>query len=106
MLAEYLRHYVNEDQTNWDEWISYAMFTYNTAYSNYLHSVRIITWTSSYPTHSSLYTSKIAIYNIYDNYTQELKERLRTTQKLAKQHIQEAKQKVKEYADKTSKPSK
>jgi hypothetical protein len=21
VLAEYLRHYVNEDQTNWDEWV-------------------------------------------------------------------------------------
>ena len=29
-LAEYLRHYINEDQTDWDEWIPYAMFTYNT----------------------------------------------------------------------------
>jgi len=26
-LAEYLRHYVDEDQTNWDEWIPFAMFT-------------------------------------------------------------------------------
>jgi len=29
-LAEYLRHYVGEDQTDWDEWIPFAMFTYNT----------------------------------------------------------------------------
>jgi len=29
-LAEYLRHYINNDQINWDEWLSYAMFTYNT----------------------------------------------------------------------------
>jgi len=29
-LAKYLRHYINEDQTDWDEWIPYAMFTYNT----------------------------------------------------------------------------
>jgi len=27
-LAEYLRHY--NDQTDWDEWLSYVMFTYNT----------------------------------------------------------------------------
>jgi transposase InsO family protein len=25
VLAQYLRHYVNEDQTNWDEWVPYAM---------------------------------------------------------------------------------
>jgi len=29
-LAEYLWHYINEDQTDWDEWLFYAMFTYNT----------------------------------------------------------------------------
>jgi len=30
-LAEYLQHYINEDQTqDWDEWLPYAMFTYNT----------------------------------------------------------------------------
>jgi len=29
-LAKYLRHYVNNEQTNWDEWLSYAMFIYNT----------------------------------------------------------------------------
>ena len=30
VLAEYLRHYVREDQTNWDEWIPYAVYVYNT----------------------------------------------------------------------------
>jgi transposase InsO family protein len=30
VLAEYLRHYVCEDQTNWDERIPYAVYVYNT----------------------------------------------------------------------------
>ena len=29
-LAEYLRHYINAEQTDWDVWIPYAMFAYNT----------------------------------------------------------------------------
>ncbi|XP_020297641.1 uncharacterized protein LOC109862121 [Pseudomyrmex gracilis] len=29
-LAEYIRHYVNKDQTDWDDWVPYAMFAYNT----------------------------------------------------------------------------
>ncbi|KAL6259375.1 hypothetical protein P5V15_009293 [Pogonomyrmex californicus] len=33
----------------------------------------------------------------YNNYAQELRERLRATQKLAKEHIREAKQKAKEH---------
>ena len=30
VLAEYLRHYVREDQTNWDDWIPYAVYVHNT----------------------------------------------------------------------------
>ena len=30
VLAEYLWHYVSEDQTDWDEWIPYAAYVYNT----------------------------------------------------------------------------
>ncbi|XP_020297108.1 uncharacterized protein LOC109861736 [Pseudomyrmex gracilis] len=29
-LAKYIRHYVNENQTDLDEWMPYAMFAYNT----------------------------------------------------------------------------
>ena len=31
VLAEYLRHYVKEDQTNWDEWLPFAAYAYNTS---------------------------------------------------------------------------
>jgi len=30
VLAEYLRHYVNEDQINWDERVPFATYMYNT----------------------------------------------------------------------------
>ena len=30
VLADYLRHYVNEDQTNWEEWVPLATSVYNT----------------------------------------------------------------------------
>ena len=32
VLAEYLRHYVNEDQTNWDAWMPFATYVYNTTH--------------------------------------------------------------------------
>ena len=38
MLAAYLRH-VNEDQTNWDEWVPSATYVYNTT----VHSATGIT---------------------------------------------------------------
>jgi transposase InsO family protein len=30
LLAEYMRHYVSEDQSDWDEWVQYAAYVYNT----------------------------------------------------------------------------
>jgi hypothetical protein len=32
VLAEYLRHYVRGDQTNWDEWMPYTVYVYNTTF--------------------------------------------------------------------------
>ena len=29
-LVEYLRHYIDNDQSDWGKWLPYAMFTYNT----------------------------------------------------------------------------
>ncbi|KAL0128576.1 hypothetical protein PUN28_003731 [Cardiocondyla obscurior] len=29
-LAEYLRHYLNEEQTDWDEWLPYAIRRFRT----------------------------------------------------------------------------
>ena len=34
VLAEYLRHYVSKDQTDWNSWVSFATYVYNTT----LHS--------------------------------------------------------------------
>jgi len=36
MLAEYLRHYVNEDQTSWDEWIPFATHEYHSTVHSYI----------------------------------------------------------------------
>jgi len=30
VLTEYLRHYVNKDQTNWDEWVPFGTYVHNT----------------------------------------------------------------------------
>ncbi|KMQ82224.1 enzymatic polyprotein endonuclease reverse, partial [Lasius niger] len=73
-LAEYLRHYINADQTDWDEWIPFAMFTYNTTPHTatgytpfelvYGHQAEIPTALSKPPR---------ATYS-YEDYAQELRE--------------------------------
>jgi len=100
-LAEYLRYYINEEQTDWDEWIPYTMFTYNTtphtatAYTPFelIYGHRATPPTALSLPPKSTYT--------YDDYAQ-LKQRLRVTQQLAKTHLNEAKIKAKTYADKNT----
>jgi len=99
-LAEYLRHYINNDQTDWDEWLPYAMFTYNTT----PHSATGFTPFELTYGHQAILPSALArppkpTYS-YDDYAQELRERLRATNQLAKDHLQEEKFKAKLQYDK------
>ena len=100
-LEEYLRHLINADQTDWDEWIPYAMFTYNTTPHTatgftpfelvYGHRATLPTTLSQppKPTYSD------------DDYAQELKEKLRASQQVAKEHLKNEKIKAKENYKKT-----
>ena len=102
-LAEYLRHYINADQTNWDEWTPYAMFTYNTTphtATGYTPFELVYGHQASLPT--ALFKPPRATYS-YEDYAQELRERLRATNQNARENIKEEKQKPKVHYDKTAK---
>jgi len=102
-LAEYLRHYVNEDQTDWDEWIPFAMFTYNTTphtATGYTPFELIYGHQADIPT--ALMMPPKPTYN-YDDYAQELKERLRATNRVAREHIKDEKIKAKLQYDRKAK---
>lgn len=99
-LAEYLRHYVNEDQTDWDEWLPYAMFAYNTTphtVTGYTPFELIFGHRATLPT--ALAQPPRLTYT-YDNYVSELREKLRAAHKIAKSNAQEEKVKAKQYYDK------
>ena len=102
VLTEYLRHYVRENQTNWDEWVPYAVYVYNTT----VHT------TTAYTPFELMYGFKSEVpsalreipdvqYN-YDSYLAELKGRLQSTHKVARQKLITSKEKSKEYYDKES----
>jgi transposase InsO family protein len=51
MMAEYLRHYVSEDKTDWDSWVPFATYVYNTTrHCHKLYPVRVTVWTPLNPT--------------------------------------------------------
>ncbi|KAL0098788.1 hypothetical protein PUN28_020735 [Cardiocondyla obscurior] len=94
-LAEYLKHYLNEEQTDWDEWLPYAMFTYNTT----PHTATGFTPFELIYGHQALLPTAVSgtpkqTYS-YEDYVQELRERQRASNFLAKEHAKEEKLKAK-----------
>jgi hypothetical protein len=84
VLAEYLRHYVREDQANWDEWIPYAMYVYTTVHfsTNFTPFELIYGFKSEVP--SALKETPSVDYT-YDDYVMELKGRLQSAHEVARQ---------------------
>jgi transposase InsO family protein len=102
-LAEYLRHYINEDQTNWDEWLPYAMFTYNTT----PHTTTGFTPFELVYGHQAILPTALTkppkLTYTYDNYAQELRERIRATNEIARERTKQEKTKAKQQYDRKAK---
>jgi hypothetical protein len=100
VLVEYLRHYIAEDQRNWDEWVAYATHCYNvtthraTGYSPFEllfgHQARIPSVLQAQPTPR---------YN-YDDYVSELRGRLQSAHAIARENLLQGKAKSKAHFDK------
>jgi len=99
VLAEYLRHYVKEDQTNWDQWVPFATYVYNTTE----HTATKFTPYELLFGHPSVLPSALKgspelQYN-YDDYVSELRSRMQTSHQQAYQNLIRSKNKSKEYYD-------
>jgi hypothetical protein len=91
VLVEYLRHYIAEDQRDWDEWILYATYMYNvtthraTGYSPFEllfgHRAHIPSALQAHPT---------LRYN-YDDYVSELRGRLQSAHAIARGNLLQSK---------------
>jgi len=102
VLAEYLRLYVNEDQTNWDEWVPFATYVYNTT----VHSA------TGFAPFELLFGRPSVLpcvlknppepQYVYDDYVSELRSRLQTFHHHAHKNLIASKSKSNEHYDKTS----
>lgn len=72
-LAEYLKHCVDKNQANWDDYVAYAAFVYNTTTTNH-QPYELIYGFSTVVSHTLSGTLQVR-YN-YDDYTFELKQKL------------------------------
>jgi hypothetical protein len=102
VLVEYLRCYILEDQSDWDKWLPYATFVFNTT----PHS------STGFTPHELLFGRKPNIPGMlqketpeiqytYDNYVKELQARLQSSYEIARSNLQVKKKKSKEYYDRT-----
>jgi hypothetical protein len=98
-LAEYLRHYVNKNQTDWDDYVAFAIFVYNTTVhttTNHQPYELVYGFPATVP--HTLSRTPQARYN-YDDYTYELKQKLQETCKSARNNILKNKEKTKKKYD-------
>ena len=100
VLAECFRHYVSEDQTNWDSWVPFA--TYNTtehSATGFTPFELLFGRPSTLP--FALKKPPELHYN-YDDYASDLKGRLQTVHQRAHKNLVESKGKSMEHYDKTA----
>lgn len=99
VLKEYLRHYIKEDQSNWDEWVPYAVYVYNTSThtaTGYTPFELVYGFKASMP--SILQAQPMTQYN-YDDFVAELRGRLQTAHQVARERLIQAKATSKEHYD-------
>lgn len=98
-LKEYLRSFIQSDQLNWDEFIPYACFTYNTTphkSTNFTPFELLFGHLAELP--SSIAKPPEVIYN-YDDYASELKLRLQQCHEKARELLIKNKESSKTYYD-------
>lgn len=103
-LKDYLKHYIREKQDDWDEYISTAMFSYNSLVhksTNYTPYELLFGRKAYLP---SSITQEPKIQYSYDDYIKSLQAKLNTSFKLARESIEKSKTKSKEYYDQHANP--
>ena len=100
-LTEYLRHFIAEDQSNWDDWIPYATYVYNTT----PHTATRFTPTELMFGRQANLPSPLRIRSptsqyTYDDYVAEMKSRLQSSYQKARENLLGEKEKNKVQYDK------
>lgn len=106
-LNEYMRTYLNQPQTDWEELLKYFSYCYNaTPHSafNFKYSPFELIFSKKPLDFSSIFQNNIdPVYNI-DNYAKEAKLRLQTALEQAKKLLENSKEKAKKFYDRNIRP--
>jgi len=99
VLVKYLRHYVTEDQRDWDDWMPYATHVYNVTThqaTGYMPFELLFGYRARVP--SSLQEQPTPRYN-YDDYVSELKGRMQAAHAIVRDRLIESKTRSKRDYD-------
>lgn len=107
-LIDMLAHYVQKDQTQWDEMLQYILFAYNSTTNSSTNESPFYLLYGCDPTYpfDIITDPNTATYDVDENFVTELKLRLKEAHKLAQQHSQAAAEKRKVYHSSKTKPYK
>lgn len=98
-LSNYLRNFASDDPNNWDTWVPFAMFCYNSTphtVTQFMPFELLFGHKPQIP--SSFLKSPEPLYT-YDDYAKELKYRMQKSNEIAKENINKSKEKSKLHYD-------
>ena len=104
-LTEYLRSFVAKSQDDWDSWIKYAVFVYNTTPNTSTKFTPFELVFGRKPEIPSVFSNPPEVRYNYEVYSNELKARLQHANALARRNLLSSKERSKEQYDKHAKPS-
>lgn len=98
-LADYLKHYIDKNQNDWDEWLPHASFAYNTTpHTTTKFTPHTLVFGREPDLPSSLSNAPQFKYT-YESYIDSLKYKLQKSGEIAKENIQNSKEKSKTNYD-------
>lgn len=104
ILAEYPRNFINKDMNNWDEFIPYAMFTYNTTPHTSTHFTPFELLFEHKASIPSSVQKPLEVLCNCDHYCNELKSRLQHSHQIARETLIDHKKRSRDQYDRTTKP--
>jgi transposase InsO family protein len=102
-LGEFLRHYIDKDQTNWDVLAPFAQFCHNTSKCRTTGHTPYEVLFGRKPEIPSALKLPTKVNYTYDDLISEIKNNFRSIYDSARQNLEQSKQETKEQCDKKTK---
>lgn len=103
-LADYLKHYINDSQSDWDDWIEFAMFSYNTSVHTSTKFTPFELIFANKPNLPNSITKNPEFKYTYNDYLDEITLKLNKSHQLARNHLLHSKEINKQHYDKHINP--